>query len=295
MTDCLRTRRDALIAASGAVGSALGLAGAAEAAENVHRPPARRVLSLNPCLDEVLIQVADRSQIVALSHYARDPHASTIVDLAKTYPQTFESAEEVMMLEPDLVLASRHSSPATRAALTQFGVPFELFSVPNSVKVSSGQIMKIAKLVGHLDRGAKLVDQINRALTAAAPAPGARPISALVFQPRGFAAGDGTLVNEMLTRTGFINVASRYGIKQWGDVSLERLLADPPELLLSAEVEPGAPTWAERVVSHPALKAIANKMHRAVFPERLLYCGGPTLIKTAGLLAAARRTVEANA
>jgi iron complex transport system substrate-binding protein len=294
LTGHLPTRRDALITASGVVGSALGMSGVAKAAGNP-RPPARRVLSLNPCLDEVLVQVADRSQIVALSHYARDPHASTIADIARTYPQTFESAEEVMMLKPDLVLASRHTSPATRSALTQFGVPLELFSVPNSIKVSAGQVMKIAKLVGHADRGAKLVAQIDGAVTAAAPAPGVRPITALVFQPRGFAAGEGTLINEMLTRTGFVNVAARYGIKQWGDVSLERLLADPPELLLSAEVEPGAPTWAERIVSHPALKAIANKMQRAVFPERLLYCGGPTLIQTAGLLAAARRTVEAHA
>jgi iron complex transport system substrate-binding protein len=114
-----------------------------------------------------------------------------------------------------------------------------------------------------------------------------------VFQPRGFAAGDGTLMNELLTRAGFVNVAARYGIRRWGDVSLERLIADPPELLLSGETSPGAPTWAERIVTHPALGAIAGRLHRAVLPERLLYCGGPSMIETARLLAAARRAVEA--
>jgi iron complex transport system substrate-binding protein len=258
-------------------------------------PSAQRVVSLNPCLDQILVAVADRSQVAALSHYARDPQASSIAEVAKRYPQTFESAEEVMMLRPDLVLASRHSAPATREALTRLGVVYEPFSVPNTVKASLAQITRIAALVGHPDRGAALIARIDAALAAGVKPPGAKPVTVLVFQPRGFAAGDGTLMNEMLTRAGFVNVAPRYGIRQWGDVSLERLIADPPQLLLSGETAPGAPTWAERIVNHPALAAIAGRLHRAVLPERLLYCGGPSLIETAGILAAARRSVEAHA
>ena len=99
-------------------------------------------------------------------------------------------------------------------------------------------------------------------------------------------------MSEMLNRTGFTNVAARYGIGQWGSVSLERLLADPPAVLLSGEASPGAPTWAERIVTHPALASLSGRMKRAVFPERLLYCGGPALIQTAAALASARRMVQ---
>ena len=256
---------------------------------------ATRVVSLNPCLDAILVEVADRSQIVALSHYARDPHGSTIADLARTFPQTYESAEEVMMLQPDLVLASRHSAPATRSALERFGVRFELFTVPNTVEASLAQITRIARLLGHPDRGAALIVRIRAAIAAAAPPPGLKPIPALVFQPRGFAAGDGTLVSEMMRRAGFENIAARYGIKQWGNVSLERLIADPPALLMSGQPDPGAPTWAERITTHPALASISGLMKRAVFPERLLYCGGPALIQTAATFAAARRQFGAGA
>ena len=275
------------------IGAGLMLADAALAAPARAIP--QRVVSLNPCLDQILVAVADRSQVAALSHYARDPQASSIAEVAKRYPQTFESAEEVMMLRPDLVLASRHSAPATREALTRLGVVYEPFSVPNTVKASLAQITRIAALVGHPDRGAALIARIDAALAAGVKPPGAKPVTVLVFQPRGFAAGEGTLMNEMLTRAGFVNVAPRYGIRQWGDVSLERLIADPPQLLLSGETAPGAPTWAERIVNHPALAAIAGRLHRAVLPERLLYCGGPSLIETAGILAAARRSVEAHA
>jgi iron complex transport system substrate-binding protein len=62
-------------------------------------------------------------------------------------------------------------------------------------------------------------------------------------------------------------------------------------VLLAGQARPNAPTWAERILDHPALAAIAPRMARAVFPERLLYCGGPVLIETAAVLAAAHRQV----
>jgi len=250
-----------------------------------------RAISLNPCLDAVLVHVADRAQVVALSHYARDPQQSGIARLALTYPVTYESAEEVIALRPDVVLTAAHSSPATRAALTRLGIRAELFKVPNSWAENQVQIRRIAQAVGHPDRGEALIARVEAAMARSAPRPGTRPITALVFQPNGFAAGHGTLVDEMMRRAGFVNVAQRYGLKKWGNVSLERLLDDPPEVLLAGQAAPNAATWAERILNHPALASVAPRMTRAVFPERLLYCGGPGLVDTVAALAAARRQV----
>ena len=60
------TRRSVL--ASGAV---VGLGGAA--AGDPHR-----IVSLNPCLDVILVHVADRAQIAAISHYSHEPSSSSI-------------------------------------------------------------------------------------------------------------------------------------------------------------------------------------------------------------------------
>lgn len=251
--------------------------------------PAPRVVSLNPCLDAILVQVADRGQIAALSHYARDPQASGIVEIARTLPYTYETAEEVVALRPDLVLSSQHSAPATREALRRLGVAAALFKVPASVAESLAQVRRIAALALRPERGEALVARIEAALAAAAAPPGARPIPALIFQPNGFAAGAGTLADEMMRRAGFENVAARYGLRLWGNVALERLLDDPPQVLLSGRSATGAATWAEHVVSHPALRSLGQRLIQADFPERLLYCGGPTLIESARALADARR------
>jgi iron complex transport system substrate-binding protein len=262
-------------------------AGVSRAAE-----PPRRIVSLNPCLDAILVQVADRGQIAALSHYSRDADSSSIAAVAATLPITYESAEEVVALRPDVVLTGAHSSPATRAALHRLGVRAELFGVPDTLEGSLEQVQRIADVAGHPERGQALVARIRAAVATAAPRPGERPLSALIYQAGGFASSKGTLVDEMMRRAGFTNAASRYGLKRTGNVSLERLIADPPDVLLAGQQKAGAPTWADRVLTHPALAYVAGRMHRAVFPSRLMYCGGPVLIETAAMLAKARHDAE---
>jgi iron complex transport system substrate-binding protein len=266
----------------------LAAAGAASGALAAAAP--RRVVSLNPCLDAILVHVADRGQIAALSHYSREREGSSIADIAATLPIIYETAEEVVALRPDLALASRPTSAATLAALRRLKVTTEVFGVPDTLAQSLGQVMRIAELVHRPARGAALAARIRAAVAAAAPPPGERPLTALIYQRAGFASAPGTLVDEMMRRAGFINAAGRYGLTRSGAVPLEALIADPPDVLLAGQAEPGEPTWADRVLSHPALRAAtASRIHHAVFPQRLIYCGGPVLIETAAMLAAARR------
>jgi len=253
--------------------------------------PPRRIVSLNACLDAMVVALADRRQIAALSHYARDPVGSTVAEVAKTLPYTRETAEEVINLRADLVLASRHTGASTRNALARAGLSVESFATPKSVAQSLEQVRLIADLVGHPARGEVLVRRIEAALAAAAPPPGWRAPSALIFQPNGFAAGPGTLADEMMRRAGFENAARRYGLKAWGNVPLEHLLADPPQVLLIGEPAPGARRWADRVMTHPALRGRGVGIRQAMLPERYLYCGGPVLIAAASALQAARRTL----
>ena len=263
-----------------------GVAPAPAVPASTGRP--QRIVSLNPCLDVILVRVADRAQIGALSHYARDDYGSTIADLARTLPFTYETAEEVIALRPDLVMTGRHSSLATRNALSRLNIPTALFGVPESVSESLEQVREVARAVGRPERGETLVTEIEAAIASAAPPPGVTPPSALVFLPGGFASGPGTLMDEMMTRAGLRNAVERYGLTRTGNVPLERVIADPPDILLSGEAYPGAPSQAERVMEHPALDRVAGRMRRAVFPERLLFCGGPVLIQTAAVLKRAR-------
>ncbi|MBV8681398.1 MAG: ABC transporter substrate-binding protein, partial [Caulobacteraceae bacterium] len=163
------------------------------------------------------------------------------------------------------------------------------FDVPSSVAQSEAQVRRIARLVGHPDRGEELVARIEAALAAAAPPPGTRRLSALVYVSQGFASGPGTLMDELMRRAGFDNALRRYRFTQSADVPLELVVADPPQVLLAGRLAPGEPTWADRVITHPALRAVAGRMKRETFPQTLLFCAGPVMIPAMQALSAARR------
>jgi iron complex transport system substrate-binding protein len=251
-------------------------------------PIPRRVVSLNPCLDAILLSVADPAQIVALSHYSREPSQSAVAAEARRYPFTWGSAEEVVALRPDLVLTSGMGAAALTDILPRLGVREARFAVPATVAESLAQIARVAVLVGHPERGVALIARIRAALAAAAPRPGEPRLSALIYEYHGLASGPGTLMDALMKRTGFVNFAPRYGLRRTGDVPLDALIADPPQVLLAGRLAPNEPAWADRVLADPALHALGRDIKVETFPETLMFCGGPTLAPAASALAQAR-------
>ena len=267
----------------------LSILTAASAAGASRQGAPRRVVSLNPCLDAILLDVADPSQIAALSRYSRDPEQSSVWARARRYPATSGSAEEIVALRPDLVLISGMGASGLTGVLPRLGIAAADFGVPASIAQSEAQVRRVARLVGHPDRGEALVRRIQAALAAASPAPGTPRLSALVYVAKGFASGPGTLMDELMRRAGFDNAVRRYGFTRSADVPLELVVADPPQVLLAGRLAPDEPTWADRVISHPALAAVAGRMKRETFPQTLLFCAGPVIIPAVQALSAARR------
>ena len=106
----------------------------------------------------------------------------------------------------------------------------------------------------------------------------------------GLVPGAGTLSDELLRRTGFANLSAGYGLKQWDILPLEYLVARPPRVLLSVGQ---AETGEDRMTSHPALARLASGIDVAGYPDRLINCGGPTIIDAMARLRAIRASVPA--
>jgi iron complex transport system substrate-binding protein len=268
--------------------SAVALASASGVAHAEANHP-MRIVSLNMCVDSILIELVSHDRIVALSHYARDPQRSTISEAARHLPITYETAEEVVALRPDLVLTSRHSAIGTRNALRRVGIRFELFDVPKTIAGSLEQVRSVARLLGAEREGEAMVARIEQALEAARLPAGQTPLTAAIYQPGGLSAGANTVVGELMELTGLQNIAARYGVDSYRPLPLEVLVSSPPEVLLVGETSPGAPLKSERIVRHRALRALESQMTQEIFPARLLYCAGPTMVQAADTLAQARQ------
>ena len=142
--------RNTLTGGSAAALAAALLAASCAPAAPVAKPDsgAPTIVSLNPCLDAILVEVAPE-QVLALSHYSRDPGGSSIpAGVAQRYGATGGTAEEVIALQPDLVLASIFLPQPTRTALERAGLTVATFGSPATVAESVAQVREVAALAG---------------------------------------------------------------------------------------------------------------------------------------------------
>ena len=260
----------------------LALAGCAGSVASPEREGGHpTVVSLNPCTDAIAAELAAPGQLLAISHYSHDPAASSMdLALAQRFRATGETVEEVLALDPDLVVAGGFMPPATRRALEDLGIRVETFGIASSVAESQAQVRRMAELLGGRERGEALARRIGIAVIAARPAKGAPSTDSLLWQPGEIVPGEGTLIAELMQETGFASYSAARGMEQGAYLPLERVLADPPRLLLVA--------GAARGQKHPALGQV-DGMRSARFNPALLYCGGPTIIRAAQRLAQIRK------
>ena len=243
-----------------------------------HADAPRRIVSFNQCADQLVLALADPGQIVGLSPYAADPTLSVMADAARKYPRIDWQAESIIPLQPDLVMVGSWDRPVTRRMLTALGYRLAEVETVTDIAEARAQIIRVAELVGHPERGAQLAQALDAA-RARLKARARLPLTtALVVERGGFSAGSATIAAALLNEAGLRPPAGAPpGIG--GFVSLEKLLVLKPDVVVLKD-PPDQPTdQGALYLTHPALRAAYPPNRRIVLPERYSMCGGPALIE----------------
>lgn len=267
----------------------LALTGTAPAIAEPHP----RVVSINMCTDQLVLALADPDQILGLSVYSRDPVLSYGAAAAANYPRLSGSAEEVLTLEPDLVLSGRYTRNATRGFLKAKAVPLAEFDVARSIKDAKAQVLRAGDLLGQRARAEAAVAAIDAAVARAKAAPRTH-LSVLPLQRRGWVAGGRTLTTDLLDTLGLANAGAAFAATG-GYVPLEKIIAQRPDALLLTREQNGAEDQGTALLAHPALAALYPPGRRIYLPERLTVCGGPMLAEAIDRLAAEAGRLAASA
>lgn len=254
--------------------------------------PPRRIVSLNLCTDQILVDLVGRERIAALSHLASDPALSAIAEEARGLVTIRGTAEEVLARDPDLVLTIAGSTPATVSLLERLGNRVLAVPLANDFDAVRSITRAIAQAVGEVQRGEQLLASFDARLAAGTPADSRRP-SALVYQLNSLASGPGTLVDAMLTAAGFRNLARELPLGPAGRLPLETLVANPPDLVVLATAPDAFRTVAADNLRHPALAAVLAERPHVLLGMADWLCGTPRAARAVEALAGWRRELPA--
>lgn len=254
----------------------------------------QRIVSLNLCTDQIVVDLVPRGRIRAVSYLAADPLVSAVAEKAKGIPWTRGNAEEVLSFQPDLVIAGEYTTPATVALLERLGL--EILKVPGVSDFEGVRAVTrlIADAVGERERGDRLLADFDRRIGATTLDEGTSP-TAVVYQVNNLAAGPGSIADNVLRAAGFINLTAQLNLGPGGQLPLESLVANPPDLIvLSGPIDEYRTVVADNL-RHPALTALMRTRKTATLPWRLWLCATPHLADAVERLAAVRATMTGRA
>lgn len=246
--------------------------------------PAQRIVSLAPSNTEILFAIGAGSHVVGRDSFSDyPPEAGQIKDIGGGFGQL--NTEEIVALQPDLVLVSALSSAEQVKALQDLGL--KVFSLPNPTDFDGLYInlLTVATLTGRTNEAQALISTLKsrvQAIEAKMTAVEKRP---LVFyeldstQPDApWTAGPNTFIDTLITKAGGTNFGHELS-GDWVQVSIEEIIRREPDLILLGDATWGGVT-VESVVARPGwnkLRAVQNgKVY--VFDDNLVSRPGPRLV-----------------
>ena len=150
-------------------------------------------------------------------------------------PRTARAAEEIFLLNPDLVLAGIWSEAETVAILRRLGLRVETLPPVATLDEMRDQIRRMGALLAREDRAEALLRDFDADLAALRrDTPDA---TAVIYYANGFAGGDASLAGEALRAAGIRNLAAEAGFGG-ARLPLELLVTMEPDLIVAGTAIP---------------------------------------------------------
>jgi iron complex transport system substrate-binding protein len=243
----------------------------------------QRVVSTNVCADQLALLLAP-DRVISVSFNAVDPHISNFAAVAEKIPSNSARAEEIVLLDPDLVLGDVHEGARITRFAEILGIKVQLIGAGSSIEDTRKIIREAAAALGEEARGEGLIAAMDARLAAIERE--GPTVRALVYEPGGHTAGAGTLTHELLTAAGLHNMAQDLMSGSYGALPLELVISSPPDLLIVDNAYPEQTSRAQSLLRHPALRALEGRTSVRTIPSRLWLCPGPWIAEAAERLAA---------
>ncbi len=210
---------------------------------------------------EIAFGLIDKSRVAAIYSFFADPDISNISDQVSDIPEIGFEPEEVVNLEPEVIVVSKFVNPDLVAVFKESGIPV-LRTALEGRNGDIPNILLLAYMLGAEDRGLELaaevasrLDFVRQRIVSAAALEDERP-SVLTVSDFGqiWAAGADTNVDSIINDAGGINAAAE--VESFQQISIESIAAMDPDVIIITQPMESGQVFAETLMSSPALQGV---------------------------------------
>ena len=265
----------------------IGLAAPAKAAPD-------HVVSTSLCGDAYVLALVPPEQITALSWQANSKLSAAPAVLRSRH-QGRADAERLARLHPDLVVLGPGEPVRATRAVQKNGAQVLALNWAEDFDGVFANLRALGKASEQSIKAETMIKAITaRLATLKAKAPN-RAVRVLYLTPSGNSAGAGVFVDTAILAAGGINHGATLGIKGWGRVPLERLVLDPPDLIITSFFTEGYASMTNMRSRHPLLQKVLRNTPTIEIDAKNWVCAGPLLINAAEDIARALQTLKSKA
>jgi len=229
----------------------------------------QRIVSMAPSNTEILFAVGAGAQVVGRDEFTNYPEeAAALASVGGSMGEY--NYEQIVSLEPDLVLAAEINTPEQVKALEDLGLTVYYLSNPTDIDGVYGVLNTVGQLTGHEAEASALVDSLKARVTAVET-----KVATVTTRPRVFyeldgsdpskpwTSGAGTFIDLLIKMAGGVNVAADLE-GGWGQISQEALLVADPEFILLGDAAYG--TTADQVTARTGWDSMTAVKNGQIMP-----------------------------
>ena len=207
----------------------------------------QRIISLAPANTEILYALGLGDRVVGVTEYCNYPPEAA--EKPKVGGFSDVDLEQVVGLEPDLVLATSLHTSEVVPALQERGVPV-FVADPQTVLGVLETIRTIGHITGEDQAAAALTSQMQERINAVQETIKDAPRPRVFWElgPELYTAGPGSFLNDLIVMAGGENVAAD-AESPWPQLSLEAIVLKDPAIVVLADHNYGE--TAETVTQRP--------------------------------------------
>jgi len=251
--------------------------------EIIIETPAQKIISISPNLTEILFGIGAGDRLIGRDSNSQYPEdALKAVDLGAMWDGI--PVEDILALEPDLILAGEIYSPAAIQELRDFGLTVYWQANPHDFEGLFANIMDISILTGTMEEADELVILLNdRVVLLEEKLENVENIPLVFYEldasdpANPWTTGADTFISYIISKAKGKNLGDVIE-GEWVQISSEELISQNPDYILLADALYGISP--EIVAERPGWSAISAVVNGRLiaFDPFILSVPGPRLV-----------------